>query len=503
MEAAQSGASSPLLASLIVHLAATPFAVILGRAACPLLDDASIALLAAAAGASVLGAYAVRWLLGRGRLVAWRAVTAGEQPDADQLSRLFEGSLRGVAVHVAAFLVGTLLGAIVLNVSLNHSVTNWRFWYSVMLVAGFVITLDAVLGDYLLARDLTRSPTTGVRYRSPGTWLRLRDVVLFALATLPVGIMAALVYRRVVLDRSSDLTAADLMTWLVQIGLSIGAWSLLTVFLLRQTRKRAADEVHALIRELDHEHIPVRAHVVTGGVWGETASALNVAADGLEQRARLETAVRTYVGDEVAEATRELDVTASGGERIEMTLLFADIRGFTARSADADPAEIVSLLDDYFARAVDAIEGAGGHVDKFIGDGLMCWFAPRDDDEAGARGAFRGAKALLVAVDQLNEDLTAAGRDPVTIGVGLNAGTVIRGNLGAGRRKQWTVIGDTVNLASRLEGQTKGLGTPLILSDSVASRLTDEDRATLRDLGEHPIRGQPRPVRLYAFDGTT
>lgn len=493
----------PVTASLLVHLAAAPFAMILGRAACPLLDDASLSILGASGVASVLTAWGLRWLLMRGRLADWAAVRTADAVDADRLARLFERWWVSVATHVATFLVGTGVGALILRVSLGHSVTNWRFWYSVMLVAGFVITLDAVLGDYLLARDLAKARTAGARYRAPNRRITLRDLVLFALATLPVGIMVALVYRRVVLEGNArGLTAMDLLVWLVEIGVSIAVWSLVTVALMRQTRARAAHQVQTLIRELDRDEIPVRAQVVTGGVWGETAATLNVAADSLEQRARLETAVRTYVGDEVAEVTRTSDVTRLSGERCDMTLLFADIRGFTARSADADPQVIVALLDAYFARAVEAIEFHGGHVDKFIGDGLMCWFAPQPgdpDDDAGASRAFRGARRLLESVVELNAELVAAGQDPVEIGVGLNTGPVVRGNLGAGRRKQWTVIGETVNLASRLEGQTKGLGIPLVLSDAVATRLSDDGRATLRDLGEHAIRGQPQPVRLWGY----
>src|SRR5207244_3597756 len=124
--------------------------------------------------------------------------------------------------------------------------------------------------------------------------------------------------------------------------------------------------------------------------------------DSLEHRTRLEQAVRTYAGDELADLTRTGDVTVSRPERRRMTVLFADIRGFTSRSADIPPEDVVAMLDAYFERAVAVVETHGGHVDKFLGDGLMAWFAEtKGAADLGAPRAVGAATDLLLAVEAL------------------------------------------------------------------------------------------------------
>jgi adenylate cyclase len=180
-----------------------------------------------------------------------------------------------------------------------------------------------------------------------------------------------------------------------------------------------------------------------------------------------------------------------------MTVLFADIRDFTRRSAASEPEAIVAMLDAYFERAVDAVERHGGHVDKFLGDGLMAWFneAPGEAD-LGAPRAVIAAEDLLRCVDDVNASLAKKNEAPLRIGVGLHAGDVVRGNLGAGRRKQWTVIGDTVNLASRMESMTKVLERDIVFTAPVASQLPE---ARVEPMGSHEIKGKPEPVACFAL----
>ena len=486
----------PLAASVAVHAAAAPFAAILARCACPLLDRTGFGGVGLAMFVAQLAACAGYWLM-QGRWARlWRDAARGlPLADADVAS-LLGGAFRGVAQHVPACLAGTAAGAFVLRAAYGHDVFNVRFWYSSMLVAGFAVVLHAVLLEVLLARSLARTGTSAWSYRDPSGLLSLSDVVLSAVATLPVGVMTALVHRRVVLE-DAQLTGQELIGWLAWIGLIFAAWSVAVVALLRNVQRRAAGEALALIRELDRPRIVRRANLTTGGAWGETASALNVAASSLEQRTRLEHAVRTYVGDELAEATRTSDVTATRPERARMTVLFADIRGFTSRSAVSTPEQVVEMLDAWFERAVGVVEANGGHVDKFLGDGLMAWFdeAPGAAD-LGAPRAIAAAASLLRCLGEFNADLARRGVAPIRIGVGLHAGDVVRGNLGAGRRKQWTVIGDTVNLASRMESMTKTLGCDIALTSAVAAHLPPQ---SVKPLGDHEVRGQPKPVACYAL----
>jgi class 3 adenylate cyclase len=485
----------PFIASLVMHAAAVPFAAALGEASCPLLEATGFGGVGFAMLITQVLACAVYWAGQKQWTRLWAVAAAGRSLSEPEVVALFQGTLGGVFVHVGGFLAATLVGALTLHTMYGHDVFNLRFWYSSMLVAGFVVVLHAALLEWLLARDVARAGSRMWRYRAPAAVLSLNSVVLFAVATLPVGVTAALVYRRVVLD-GRVLTQSDLLKWLLALGAICTAWSVAVVALLGSVQRRAANEALALIRELGRPVIARRANLTMGGAWGETVSALNVAADSLEERARLEHAVRTYVGDELADATQKGDVTGARPERCRMTVLFADIRGFTSRSATIPPEDVVAMLDVYFERAVAVVEKHAGHVDKFLGDGLMAWFVETaGTTDLGAARGVAAAQELLRSVAALNAEFATRGIAPIQIGVGLHAGEVVRGNLGAGHRKQWTVIGDTVNLASRMESMTKALERDILFTAPVAAQLP---AGQAEPLGDHEVRGQPRPIACFS-----
>ena len=159
----------------------------------------------------------------------------------------------------------------------------------------------------------------------------------------------------------------------------------------------------------------------------------------------------------------------SGVER-ETAVLFADLRGFTSFSEGRLPYDTVFVLNRYFAVMGAAIEGAGGRVDKFIGDGIMALFGLSMDPEPAARAALAAARRMAEALDRLNLELKVELDEPLRMGIGLHLGQAIVGEMGHGRAVSLTAIGDTVNVASRLEMLTKELGCQLIVSDRLARR---------------------------------
>jgi len=187
-----------------------------------------------------------------------------------------------------------------------------------------------------------------------------------------------------------------------------------------------------------------------------------------------------------ADGRRRVDV-AQGSER-EIAILFADIRGFTALSEGRLPYDVVFVLNRYFAAMGRAVEAAGGHVDKFIGDGVMALFGIESDAQAGCREALAAARLMSGRLDELNSSLGAELDGPLRIGIGIHCGAVIVGEMGYGRAAAITAIGDAVNTASRLEGLTKTYECELVVSDETVAR------AGL-DLSEYPrfeieIRGK-------------
>lgn len=200
--------------------------------------------------------------------------------------------------------------------------------------------------------------------------------------------------------------------------------------------------------------------------------------------------VRPDVRDEILERYPGL-----GGEVEEVTVVFIDIRGFTRRSAGEPPERVVDLLNRFLTLAVAAVEGHGGWVNKFLGDGLMALFGAPRPCAAHADKAVAAALDLLARLARLNEELKAEGQAPLAVGIGMHTGPALVGCVGATlsegglerMRKEFTAIGETVNLAQRLEQLTKTCGGPILLSEATRQRLRGP--VALTCLGPQELHG--------------
>jgi adenylate cyclase len=181
------------------------------------------------------------------------------------------------------------------------------------------------------------------------------------------------------------------------------------------------------------------------------------------------------------------------GQSREITVLFSDIRGFTTLSETRKPEEIVELLNRYFGRQVEVIFRHGGCLDKFIGDAIMAiWGAPLDDPEH-ARHAVMAALEMSDNLEAFKRELGEAGK-AFDVGIGLNSGPAVLGIIGSENKREYTAIGDTVNLGSRIEGLTKGVARILISEDTMRRCQGAFDFV---DHGQHVVKGRERPVRLF------
>ena len=178
------------------------------------------------------------------------------------------------------------------------------------------------------------------------------------------------------------------------------------------------------------------------------------------------------------------------GQAREVTVFFSDIRGFTAMSETRTAAQIVDMLNDYFEQMVEIIVRYEGTVDKFVGDGLLAVFgAPRRQDDHADR-ALRAALAIDHAVRQ-------QGPGDLAIGIGLNSGPVVAGNVGGAGRLEFSVIGDAVNVAARVESATRQTGDVILLAENVR-RLLRDHAVELEARPDVPLKGKREPVMLYA-----
>ena len=184
-----------------------------------------------------------------------------------------------------------------------------------------------------------------------------------------------------------------------------------------------------------------------------------------------------------------------GGERREMTVLFSDIRGFTSASERGTPEAIVAQLNEYFGVMVDVLFRHQGTLDKFVGDMVMGLFGAPLPDPRHADHAVEAALEMSAALDSLNQAWQASGRPVLDIGIGINTGEMIAGNIGSTAIMSYTVIGDAVNLGSRLESLNKEFGTRILISQATRDRLTID--VPLRHVGEAHVKGRTQSVVVY------
>lgn len=217
--------------------------------------------------------------------------------------------------------------------------------------------------------------------------------------------------------------------------------------------------------------------------------------ENISNEKRLKSTMSRYMDPGIADRLVAAGAEALGGQAVEATVLFADIRSFTTISEQLGPTGTVALLNEYFTLMVDCIQKEGGMLDKFIGDAIMAGFGVPVAHEDDTDRAVRAAIAMIRELRRWNGERAAEGRSAVDIGVGLNSDTIVSGNIGSKKRMDYTMIGDGVNLASRLEGACKQYGAHILASELTVRRLKGTYRT--RELDRIVVKGKTRPVAIY------
>lgn len=205
--------------------------------------------------------------------------------------------------------------------------------------------------------------------------------------------------------------------------------------------------------------------------------------------------LHTFASKEVANLLMA-DGFSLGGKRIDASIMFTDIRSFTTLSEKSDPADTIEMLNSYYAAIFEPIARHGGIVNQIIGDGLMALFGIVRRNEDHRLLAVNAALGILDALKTFNEGRSAAGRDPIRVGIGIASGSVIAGYAGTQHRATYTCVGDTVNLAARIESHTKIAGRPILIDSSTQQGLPSALRT--EHLGPVLFKGKSVPNEIYA-----
>jgi adenylate cyclase len=230
------------------------------------------------------------------------------------------------------------------------------------------------------------------------------------------------------------------------------------------------------------------------GITGNRLGSMLMIED-ISTEKRIKSTMARYMDPSLADRVLQAGQDILGGHAGDATVLFSDIKGFTTLTEELGAAETVGLLNEYFTLMVECVSQEGGMLDKFIGDAVMAVFGtPLAHDDDPDR-AVRTAIAMLRALESYNARRRAEKRNGIDIRVGVNTDVIVSGNIGSPKRMDYTVIGDGVNLASRLEGACKAYGAHILVSDNTFQRLRGTYRS--RDIDRIVVKGKTQPVAIH------
>jgi class 3 adenylate cyclase len=278
----------------------------------------------------------------------------------------------------------------------------------------------------------------------------------------------------------------------VDVLVAVGVATVISLelsLLLSKSILRPIADVQRATEAVREGRYDVRVPVTTGDELGDLAASFNEMIDGLAERERIRDAFGTYLDEEVAEYILSEGFSEEGVE-LDVSVLFCDVRDFTRLASEMDAKEVVAALNGLFEVVVPIVARHGGHVDKFEGDGLLAVFGAPEAYPDHATRAVRAACAMAGAVNDRGE----AG-DGLKIGVGVNTGRVVAGAVGGAGRLNFSVIGDPVNVAARVEDETRRLDADVLITEATAAELSDQFDVSQR--GSHELRGIDGQVTLY------
>jgi class 3 adenylate cyclase len=311
-------------------------------------------------------------------------------------------------------------------------------------------------------------------------------------------LLAALPALAVITGATAPGLAAEAGDQVARLALGLGAAFVVTLTIGIPLIQLLSDSVVAPIRALEEAtarvargDLDVRVPVTSADESGRLARSFNDMVAGLAERERLRETFGAYVDPEIAEHILK-EGTDLGGEQVDVTMMFLDVRDFTGYAERADAQEVVTELNKLWSCVVPVIHEHGGHVDKFVGDGLLAVFgAPR----RRADHADQAAGAALEIVARVKRDLDGE----LDIGIGVNSGSVVAGNVGGAGRLEFSVIGDAVNVAARVEAATRQTGDEILITDATRRLLTDSDRRETVAREGIPLKGKTESIALYAL----
>lgn len=255
------------------------------------------------------------------------------------------------------------------------------------------------------------------------------------------------------------------------------------------------------VKKVSKGDLNVKVKRIVSDELGVLTDTFNEMVINIREKEMIKMAFTRYVSKQVAEKVFENPnafLNRLKGERMHVSVMFADIMGFTTMSEKMSPEEVVNILNTYLSQMTDSVFRFDGTLDKFIGDCVMAVFGAPMYLENPSLNAVKSAIDIQKAVNELNLQRRSKGLNAINVGIGINTGTAVVGNIGSSQRLDYTVIGDNVNLASRLQSAANGMNIPILVSKSVISEIGD--KVKYNEMEQITVKGKEHPINIYSVE---
>lgn len=274
-------------------------------------------------------------------------------------------------------------------------------------------------------------------------------------------------------------------------------WMITTYLFLFLSEKDSVRKISTLLDSIKSGTFDEKIPFSSWGLWNYLGNSVRAFGKTFNERERVLRSFSRFVSNEVASKSIKEEITSVSGERVELTIIMTDIRGFSAISETLSPEKIIVFLNEYFELVIRTFIENHIHIDKFIGDGILAYSQPGKNPTEENTRAILACNQLLNSLPALNESYRLKGLPEIKIGGGVTRGEVVRGMIGSTDRLEHTIIGDSVNRAARLESLTKDHGVSLVITEDVYKNCQEDTLVLFRNLGKSKLKGIEKEFEIY------